>query len=189
MSTIVNELDRRLAERLKAERDARGWSTADLAERSGVSKAMISKVERGESSPTASLLGKLSGAFELTLSALLARAEGSAGRVSRATEQAIWIDGETGFSRTSVSPLGSKTLEIVRGKLPKGAMVSYPAAAYSFIDQQILVLEGSLTFAEGTTVHQLDAGDCLELGPPQDCTFENRSGEACTYLVIIAKRR
>jgi transcriptional regulator with XRE-family HTH domain len=189
MTTIVNGLDRRLAQRLKAERETRGWSTADLAERSGVSKAMISKVERGESSPTASLLGKLSGAFELTLSTLLARAEGNnSGRISRASEQMTWSDSETGLVRTSVSAPGSKALEIVKGRLPRGARVNYPAAAYGFIDQQILVLDGILTFTEGATAHRLGAGDCLELGPPQDCSFENRSDKFCTYLVIIARR-
>ena len=42
-----------IAARLKAEREARGWSLAEFASRSGVSRAMISKVERGEASPTA----------------------------------------------------------------------------------------------------------------------------------------
>ena len=76
MSSIVsNELDGRIAARLLAERTSRGWNLEQLAERSGVSRAMISKVERGESSPTAAVLGRLSAAFGLTLSQLLARAE------------------------------------------------------------------------------------------------------------------
>ncbi len=70
-----------LARRLRLEREARGWSLGDLAARSGVSKAMISKVERAEASPTAVLLGRLSGAFGLTLSTLLARAEGETGQI------------------------------------------------------------------------------------------------------------
>ena len=78
MSTIVTDVTGPLAARLKTEREARGWSVAELAERSGVSRAMISKVERAEASPTAALLGRLSGAFGLTLSALLARAERAA---------------------------------------------------------------------------------------------------------------
>ena len=84
MSTIVTDVTGPLAARLKTEREARGWSVAELAERSGVSRAMISKVERAEASPTAALLGKLSGAFGLTLSALLARAEQASGRLARA---------------------------------------------------------------------------------------------------------
>ncbi len=76
METIIEELlDGQIASRIRVERDARNWSLDDLAQRSGVSRAMISKVERRESSPTAVLLGKLSAAFGLTLSQLLARAE------------------------------------------------------------------------------------------------------------------
>ncbi|WP_310539129.1 helix-turn-helix transcriptional regulator [Phenylobacterium sp.] len=58
-----------LANRLRLERDMRGWSLADLAERSGVSKATISKIERQEVSPTAVILIRLAGAFDLTLAA------------------------------------------------------------------------------------------------------------------------
>ena len=75
MSTIIDDPTPRLATTLRLEREARAWSLAGLAERSGVSKAMISKIERGEASPTAALLGRLSGACGLSMSTLLARAE------------------------------------------------------------------------------------------------------------------
>ncbi|MBV9522445.1 MAG: helix-turn-helix transcriptional regulator, partial [Alphaproteobacteria bacterium] len=98
MSTIMDDLETRLGARVKIEREARGWSLTDLAQRSGVSRAMINKVERGEASPTASLLGRLSGAFGLTLSTLLARTETNrAGRLVRAGDQARWTDPATGY--------------------------------------------------------------------------------------------
>ncbi|MBV9456432.1 MAG: helix-turn-helix transcriptional regulator, partial [Bradyrhizobium sp.] len=59
MATIVDELGQRLAQRIRLERDSRGWSLAELAERSGVSKATISKIERAEVSPTAVVLVRL----------------------------------------------------------------------------------------------------------------------------------
>ena len=188
MDTIVNDLELRLARRIKAEREARGWSLADLAERSGVSKAMISKVEREESSPTAALLGRLSGAFGITLSTLLARAEGGASRIARASEQALWQDPETGLRRTAVSPGGSDPIELVRCELPPGQSIAYPASSYTFIHQQIWILRGILHFTEGTEIHELHRGDCLQLGSPTACKFENRQRTACTYLVIVARR-
>jgi transcriptional regulator with XRE-family HTH domain len=188
VTIIVNNLDARLAARIRTERESRDWSIADLAERSSVSKAMISKIERAEASPTASLLGKLSGAFGLTLSTLLARAEQSGGRLARKGDQPGWEDPATGFRRKTVSPPGAKTIELVHGELPPGVKIAYPAAAFTFIDQQILSLTGTLTFIEGANQHDLSAGDCLALGPPCDCTFENRSQTACTYLVIVARR-
>src|SRR5262252_9735097 len=105
MSIITDTLDARLGARIKLERERRGWSLTELAQRSGVSRAMINKVERGEASPTASLLGRLSGAFGLTLSTLLARTETSrAGRLVRAGDQLRWTDPATGYVRRQVAP-------------------------------------------------------------------------------------
>ncbi|HBW42564.1 MAG TPA: LacI family transcriptional regulator, partial [Leclercia adecarboxylata] len=41
-----------------------------------------------------------------------------------------------------------------------------------------------LVFQEGDTRHEMRAGDCLELGPPNDCRFINESPEPCVYLVV-----
>ncbi len=176
----------RIAARIKSEREARGWSLADVAERSGVSRAMISKVERGESSPTAALLGRLSGAFGLTMSTLLARAEGEASRISRACDQQQWSDPETKYVRRSLSPRPGGPLDLVQVVLPSGASVSYPASTYTFTRQQIWVQHGHLTFVEGDQTHELAAGDCLELGNPADCTFTNKSADSCRYVVAVA---
>ncbi|HZZ90367.1 MAG TPA: helix-turn-helix transcriptional regulator, partial [Caulobacteraceae bacterium] len=92
MSTIEDDAEVRLADRLKLERETRGWSLADLAERSGVSRAAISKIERGEASPTAGVLVRLADAFDLTLAGLLARAEDRADRLSRSADQPQWRD-------------------------------------------------------------------------------------------------
>lgn len=178
-----------LSKRLKTEREARGWTVAELAERSGVSRAMISKVERAEASPTATLLGRLSGAFGLTLSTLLARAEGSDGsRLARAKQQPLWQDPKTGYLRRTLSPATGGPLELVRIELPAGASVAYPAAAFAFLRQQIWVMAGTLAFTEGTIEHRLEAGDCLELGPPMDCMFHNPDAAPCIYLVALVRR-
>ena len=75
-----------LAATLRAARVAQDLSTSALAQRSGVSRAMISKIERGEAQPTAALLGRLSAALGLTLSELVARAEGDDDRLRRAAD-------------------------------------------------------------------------------------------------------
>ena len=50
MSNIEDKAGAGLAQRIRSEREARGWSLADLAGRADVSKAMLSKVERAEAS-------------------------------------------------------------------------------------------------------------------------------------------
>lgn len=179
---------RLLATRLKQERVRRSWSIAGLAQRSGVSRAMISKVERGEASPTAALLGRLSGAFGLTLSTLLSRAESSGNRVSRSASQETWTDPSSGYVRRAVSPRTGGPLELVSVLLPEGAVVTYPASAYAFLYHQVVVLSGTLRFREGTLEHVLRAGDCLELGAPAECTYANAGPGRCRYLVVVLRR-
>jgi transcriptional regulator with XRE-family HTH domain len=188
---MQDENELRLDLRLKAEREARRWSLADLAERSGVSKAMISKLERGECSPTAVLLGRLSGAFGLTLSQLLARTENAQGLFVAARDQASWRDGETGFVRRALTPQGGTAtpLELVWGELPPGISIAYPAAAVSFIqDQQIVVVEGRLRFTQNGAAHILDPGDCVRLGSPAPCEFFNPGEGVCRYIVAILRQ-
>lgn len=174
--------------RIKLERTQRGWSLAELAERAGVSKAMISKIERGEASPTATVLGRLSGALGLALSALLALAEQSAERLSRRDAQTLWQDPESGYTRRRLSPSGSGVLELLEIELPAGVRVPYPASAFSFQHEQILVLQNTLVFIEGAVEHRLEAGDCLQLGPPEDCVFVNPGRQPCRYLIALMRR-
>jgi transcriptional regulator with XRE-family HTH domain len=188
MSTIVNDPTSALAARLSAEREARSWSLAELAARSGVSKAMISRIERGEASPTAALLGKLSGAFGLTLSTLLARAESGERRLLRCSEQTTWQDPASGYIRRQISPPCDLPLELIRVELPAGASVTFPASSYAFIRQIMWVIEGRMTFVEGDDTHELSAGDSLLLGAPAQCTFRADPRESCTYLVAVLRR-
>ncbi|ADB35193.1 transcriptional regulator, XRE family [Kribbella flavida DSM 17836] len=179
-----------LAATLQAARVDRNLSINALAERSGVSRAMISKIERGEAQPTAVLLGRLSGALGLTLSELVARAEQADGTVEllrRAEDQPLWTDPATGYRRRAVSPAAGGPLELVEVELPPGASVSYPADAYIFKYQQLWILAGQLRFHEGDQVHELATGDCLQLGPPSPTTFHNPSGTPCRYLVALVK--
>jgi transcriptional regulator with XRE-family HTH domain len=185
---MINDPTAALAARIRLERQTRGWSLAELAGRSGVSKAMISKIERGAASPTAALLGRLSGAFSLTLSTLLARSELRGGRLLRASQQPHWRDPASGYVRHHVSPASDLPLELIRVALPAGAAVTFPASSYAFLRQLVWVMKGRLTFTEGAVVHELGPGDCLELGPPADCTFRTRGRQPCLYLVAVVRQ-
>ncbi|NBH05816.1 XRE family transcriptional regulator [Amycolatopsis sp. SID8362] len=184
---MTDPLSARLAATVHATRTSRGLSAAALAERSGVSRAMIGKIERGDVQPTAALLAKLSDALGLTLSELIARAEGDERRLVRAAEQPVWVDPETGYRRRAVSPAGGRPLELVEVELPPGAEVPMAAGTYAFLHQQIWVLAGQLRFHEGARVHELAAGDCLQLGAPSDCVFTNPGALPCRYLVALVK--
>src|SRR5882672_11370395 len=187
MDTIVDDLSNRLALRLRLERDSRGWSLADLAERSGVSKATISKIERAEVSPTAVVLVRLASAFDLTLAGLMLRAESQQGRLSRAAEQPVWRDPETGYLRRQVFVRPDHPIEIIRVEMPAKQRVTLPTSSYAHIRQALWVLSGALVTIEGGERHELGTGDCLGFGPPAEVTFANETNSSCTYVVALAR--
>jgi transcriptional regulator with XRE-family HTH domain len=173
-----------LATRIQTERQKRNWSIQELADRSGVSRAMISKIERIEASPTAVTISRLGAAFGLSISSLLSD-KASDKRLMRAKEQQLWKDPATGYTRRAVSPPGGMPLQLVKVCLPARKKIGFPALSYESLHQQIWVLDGELTFHEGGEVHRLATGDCLQLAGAQDCIFENASRKSCRYLVAL----
>ncbi|WDE13992.1 helix-turn-helix domain-containing protein [Thalassomonas haliotis] len=176
-----------IAQRIKYERESRGWSLAELAKRSDVSKAMISKIERQETSPTAVLLGRLCGAFQLSLSTLLARAEQQQ-RLLRQHQQAVWQDPQSGYIRTQVSLAMNSPLELTKIDLPPGAEIAFPAASVVFLRQVIWILQGCLTFVEGEQLYHLHPGDSFTLGESSGHVFRNESQRSCQYLVAVVRQ-
>ncbi|PDO85633.1 helix-turn-helix domain-containing protein [Kosakonia pseudosacchari] len=184
MNTISDNINQRISARIRVERESRGWSLSELAERAGVSRAMIHKIERGESSPTAALLARLSGAFGISMSTLIARAEMQEGKLLRHADQPVWRDPQSHYLRRHVSPRSDLPIDLVQIELPAGSDIPMPASAYALARQLIWLQEGELVFVEGDTRHEMHAGDCLELGPPNDCRFINESHAPCRYLVV-----
>ncbi|MCK2219411.1 XRE family transcriptional regulator [Actinomadura sp. ATCC 31491] len=158
----AEELDTRLAERLARLRVDRGWSLDELARRAGVSRSTLSRLERGEISPTASLLNKLCAVHGRTMSRLLAEVEAEPPQLLRAGEQPVWRDEESGFTRRSVSPPHPGLRgEVVEGTLRPGADIAYDVPPVPGLEQHIWVLEGAVEIAADGRAHLLAAGDCL----------------------------
>jgi len=185
--TETEAINLKIAARVRGERTARRWSLDELAERARVSKAMISRIERAEVSPTAALLGRLSGAFGVTLSFLLADHDQPRGPVRRA-DQPVWRDPATGYVRRQVSASTTIPIELTEVDLPAGASVALPASAYAFIAQVMWVLAGRLSFVEDGVTVDIAAGDSYELGAPVDRVFRNDGAEPCRYLVVVLRR-
>jgi len=189
MSTIIDNPNEQIAARISAERSERRWPLAELAARSGVSKAMLSKIERRETSPTASILLRIAGAFDMTLAELLTGAHEEGTLLQRATDHPVWTDPATGYLRRQIY-LGTRLpLELVEVVLPAGETVAIPASSYAFIRQLVWVIEGSLTIAEGESETMLAQGDRLEFGPPANCEFRNDGHTPCRYLVTVMRQR
>lgn len=181
------ELDRRLGARLKAARLRQGWTLEALAERTGVSRAMISRIERGESSPTAALLVRLGSGLGLSLSALLEN-EAEGGPLARRADQPTWRDPASGYLRRNVSPRGTgSAFEIVEVELPPGADVRLDnAPAAPALDQQIWLLAGALEVTVEGRMHRLAEGDCLQMHLRGAISYRNAGPAPARYAVTLA---
>lgn len=155
-------VEARLAARLAELRTTRGWSLEDLARRTGISRSTLSRLEREEISPTATLLNKLCAAYGRTMSRLLAEVESEPPQVVPAGRQPVWQDESAGFVRRSVSPPHPGLRgEVVEGTLRPGSDIAYDLPPVPGLEQHIWVLDGILQVTVGTTRHDLGPGDCL----------------------------
>lgn len=178
-------IEHRIAANLKTRREGLGLSLGQLAAQSGVSKAMIAKVESGASSPTASLLGRLCAGLGVTLSTLMNSVEAADVALFAAANQPTWRDSETGLTRTLVASASAhSTTEIARLVLPAGTSVEYGVIPRAPLRQHIYLLAGTLEFAIGGESTVLGPGDCLFAVIDRPTQFHVPGDDAAEYLVI-----
>ncbi|MEM6712998.1 MAG: helix-turn-helix domain-containing protein [Pseudomonadota bacterium] len=187
MSTLVDNSNEALARRIQIERKSRKWSMADLADRSGVSRAAISKIERGEMSPTANVLVRLAYAFDLTFAGLLIRAEQSGEPVQRAADQSLWEDPGTGYVRRQLYRSAEVPVELAKIYLPAGTKVPLPQASFEFTREVIHVVDGTLTIYDAAGENTLYPGDSYAALRTKEVVFHNQTNEPCTYLVALSR--
>jgi transcriptional regulator with XRE-family HTH domain len=187
MDSALEDHDQRLARRLRDERQRQGISLEQLAERSGVSRAMISKIERGESSPTAALLGRLCAGLGLSLGALFTDEPEPFRPLVRKAEQPVWRDPGTGYVRRGVSPSGSGSpIEINEIVLPPAARVAFETPwLVRRIDQHIWLFDGELEITLGEEIFRLGAGDCLHMRLDRPIRYFNPGAAGAHYAVIL----
>ena len=186
--TSSDTLNDRIAQRVRDLRAASGLSLDALATHCGISRSMISLIERGESSPTAVLLEKLASGLGVPLAALFDAPQPSASPVARAVDQPSWRDPHSGYVRRNVSPSGvGSQIQIVEVTFPAKARVSYETGPREpVMHQQVWVLAGAIDITVGDERHRLAAGDCLAMVLDKPITFHNPHKAAARYAVVLA---
>jgi transcriptional regulator with XRE-family HTH domain len=185
------DINQQIGHRVKALREEQGLSLDALAQRCGVSRSNISLIERGQSSPTATVLDKLSAGLGVSVASLFEadRALPSpASPLARVTEQALWTDPASGYVRRNVSPASwPAPLHLVDVLFPAGQHVAFDTGARDAeIHQQIWMIEGVMQISVGPQSWRLLAGDCLAMRLDQPLRFHNPSRQRARYLVAIS---
>jgi len=192
MEAIASDLNERIAERVRELRAKRGLSLDALASKSGVSRSMISLIERGESSPTAVVLEKLAAGLGVMLASLFdapaAASQPPSGPVARRDDQPQWQDPASGYLRRNVSPPGMpQPMQIVEVQFPPGSRVAFETGARDArVHQQVWVLEGVIDVTLGAERHRLRTGDCLAMQLDRPTMFHNPTRKPTRYAVVSA---
>ena len=192
MQDIALDVNQRIAQRVRELRAEHGLSLEALAQQSGVSRSMISLIERGESSPTAVVLEKLATGLGVVLAALFdaqpAANQTTSGPIARRADQPQWRDPASGYVRRNVSPPNvPQPMQIVEVHFPAGERVAFDTGSrVPPVYQQVWVLEGAIHITIGDTSHQLREGDCLAMQLDQPTMFHNPTRKATRYAVVIA---
>lgn len=184
------ELEARLAQRLADLRAAAGLSLDQLAERTGISRATLSRLERGETSPGAGLLNRLAASYGLTLSRLLAEVEQVPLRLLRADAQKSWRDKSAGLTRhMRCPPLDGFATELLEIEIAPGGVVDYDQPPVRGLEHHLLMRAGRLRLSLEGQVHELRHGDTLSFKVFGASRFEALGSTTVRYLLALTPPR
>jgi transcriptional regulator with XRE-family HTH domain len=188
MKDRAPDVNTRIAERVRDLRAARGLSLDALAATCGVSRSMISLIERGESSPTAVVLDKLAAALGVTLASLFDGEGARRSPVARRADQAQWKDPASGYVRRNVSPPAVlQPMHVVEVEFPPGGRVAFDTGHRDArVYQQVWVLAGTIDVTLGAERHRLRDGDCLAMELDRPTMFHNPTRKPTRYVVVAA---
>jgi transcriptional regulator with XRE-family HTH domain len=178
-----------VGQRVKALREGMGLSLRDLAERSGVSAPMLSQVERGETSPTLAVAGKIATGLELSLSQLLRLDEGGSVSVVNADSR-LRGGGASGHSYEIVTPgLPGQRAEVSLHLLSPGAATGGegdPPIHEPGARETAVVTGGRLRLICDGRTYDLDEGDAVTFDADLPHHFENPDGGEARFFAVVA---
>ncbi len=182
------ERNGQLAQQIKTARQARDWTLDQFAQISGVSRAMFSKIERGEVSPTEATLARLAAGLGVTVSSLFSTGVTGGSPLSRTEVQSVWTDLETRYQRRNISPAGAQgAAEIVDVVFPPGKTVIFDnTLGWQGIAQQIWILDGQMEMSAGDKRTMLSKGDCLFMRLDKPLIFHSPTNDPARYAVILS---
>jgi transcriptional regulator with XRE-family HTH domain len=179
----------RLGGRVRELRRGRGLTLEELARLSGVSRAMISKLERGEKNPTLVVVAKLAEGLGVTLSKLAGIEERREVIVVPRDRRMIIRDSETGFERQLLSPnFVGRGVEFIRNKIPEGSTSGEFPPHRRGVEEHIVVERGSLRAMLGGEEYLLREGDAVYFEADLLRRFDNAGEGECSYYLVISSR-
>ena len=174
------------AEKIKKMRQEKKISLQELADLSGVSKSMISKIEREEKKPTLQVAAQIAEALGTTLSALLDEPKNQDIIITKKEDSVIFHDEITGFQRVLLSPqFEARGIEFIKNIIPLGTESPIFPPHRNGVKEYITVSKGELAVLIGDQSFKLKAGDSIFFPGNHRHQFKNTGDTECHYYLII----
>jgi transcriptional regulator with XRE-family HTH domain len=175
---------RHLGRRIHELRTGRGWTQDALAERAGMSKAMLSKIERGENNPTLVIGAKIAAALDLTMSQLIGADERQRALRLPKEQRVTYLDPATGIERRLFPAFGSSAVDIVQVVMPMGASTGERAPHLNLMEYYLLVEQGAVRATVNGASYDLEAGDAFYYVADTPHRFDNIGPGEARYTII-----
>ena len=179
----------RIGVRMRALREAMGLSLRDLGERAGVSAAMLSQVERGETSPTLAVAQKIATGLDLSLSQLLRLDEAEGVTVTRRGERRAGRSRARGHAYELLTPeMPGQRAEVSQHELAPGMVTGGegdPPIHEAGSRETAVLLSGRLALVCAGTRYELEKGDAVTFDADLPHRFENPGRTEARFMAVV----
>lgn len=176
-------------QRLKQERKKRDLTLDELQQKCGVSRSMLSKIERGEKNPTIAVVAEIARGLDVTVSQLLGEDEEQEVIMIKKDQRYTYKDPASGFERHVLSPiLPAKGIEFILNIIPAGQSSGKFPPHPKGTKEYITVTSGTLNLELNGKLHVLNEGDSIYFDADVYHQFTNIGNCECSYYLVIDSR-
>jgi transcriptional regulator with XRE-family HTH domain len=175
--------DLTLGNRIRAARARRGLSLAELASSAGVSKSLVSQIERGIAAPSIDTVRRLASALQLPVFSLFMEEPGSGTIVRRGERRVVRYPG-SGATREILSPTLGGRMVLLWVTFPAGEAGREPVRHVG--EESVVVIRGTLEVHLGQEQVMLGIGDSMTFDPEVPHSFRNPTNEETEILTAIS---
>ncbi len=181
----MQEVNQYLAATLKSLRQEKGWSLDRAAGETGVSKAMLGQIERGESSPTIAIMWKIATGFKQSLSSFLEPAESNNETIIRATSKQQTTLASDSAPVSSIFPYDERfSFEMFElTLLPGYERLSEPHIKGT--TEHIIVINGVMEVLIESEWIELTKGEAVRFAADKPHGYRNTSSSSAIFHNVI----
>ncbi len=163
----------------------RGLSLEKLAQRSGVSRAMLGQIELGQSAPTINVLWKIARALDVTFATLIQAREAGGTTLLKKSQAKVLTSHGGHFSSRALFPFdGPRRAEFYELRLAPRAKEEADAHAPGTVENLVLA-SGQLELVVGKETHRLDEGDAIVFEADVAHTYVNAGTKECLMYLVM----